>query len=70
MNIAPGASLSCARRTSSGVGLFVFAFVSARRHHHELAIEGLGPVRRLLTMGRAGLGVMRAPAGADDAAAA
>ena len=47
-----------------GVGLFVFAFVSARRHRHEMAIEGLGPVRRLLTMGRAGLGVMRAPAGA------
>src|SRR5437762_11466554 len=45
-----------------GVGLFVFAFVSARRHHHEMAIEGLGPVRRLLTMGRAGLRVMRAPA--------
>ncbi len=46
-----------------GVGLFVFAFVSARRQHHELAIEGLGPVRRLLTMGRSGLGVMRSPAG-------
>jgi glycosyltransferase 2 family protein len=46
-----------------GVGLFVFAFVSARRHHHEMALEGLGPVRRLLTMGRSGLGVMRSPAG-------
>lgn len=46
-----------------GVGLFVFAFVSARRQHHEMAIEGLGPVRRLLTMGRSGLGVMRSPAG-------
>jgi uncharacterized protein (TIRG00374 family) len=44
-----------------GVGLFVFAFLSARRHHQQMAIEGLGPVRRLLTMGRAGLGVMRAP---------
>ena len=50
-----------------GVGLFVFAFVSARRHHHEMAIEGLGPVRRLLTMGRAGLGVMRSPLGAAGA---
>jgi glycosyltransferase 2 family protein len=50
-----------------GVGLFVFAFVSARRQHHEMAIEGLGPVRRLLTMGRAGLGVMRAPAEAAGA---
>jgi uncharacterized protein (TIRG00374 family) len=44
-----------------GVGLFVFAFVSARRQHHEMTIEGLGPVRRLLTMGRHGLGVMRSP---------
>ena len=44
-----------------GVGLFAFAFFSARRHHHEMTIEGLGPVRRLLTMGRYGLGVMRSP---------
>jgi len=44
-----------------GVGLFVFALISARRQHQEMAIEGLGPVRRLLTMGRHGLGVMRSP---------
>jgi uncharacterized membrane protein YbhN (UPF0104 family) len=44
-----------------GVGLFAFAFVSARRQHHEMAIDGLGPVRRLLTMGRHGLGVLRSP---------
>jgi uncharacterized membrane protein YbhN (UPF0104 family) len=44
-----------------GVGLFVFAFISARRQHQEMAIEGLGPVRRLVAMGRAGLGVMRSP---------
>jgi uncharacterized protein (TIRG00374 family) len=44
-----------------GVGLFVFAFVSARRQHHEMTIEGLGPVRRLLTMGRHGLGALRSP---------
>ena len=50
-----------------GVGLFVFAFVSARREHQEMAIEGLGPVRRLVTMARAGLGVMRSPAGAAGA---
>src|SRR5205814_10001978 len=50
-----------------GVGLFVFAFVSARRQHHEMAIEGLGPVRRLLAMGRAGLGVMRSPVGTAGA---
>jgi uncharacterized protein (TIRG00374 family) len=47
-----------------GVGLFAFAFISARRHHQEMAIEGLGPVKRLLTMGRHGLGVMRSPLGA------
>ena len=44
-----------------GVGLFAFAFISARRHHHAMSIEGLGPVRRLVTMGRHGLGVMRSP---------
>jgi glycosyltransferase 2 family protein len=44
-----------------GVGLFAFAFISARRQHHEMTIEGLGPVRRLLTMGRHGLGVLRSP---------
>jgi len=47
-----------------GVGLFLFAFISARRHHQEMTLEGLGPVRRLLTMGRHGLGVMRSPLGA------
>jgi uncharacterized protein (TIRG00374 family) len=41
-----------------GVGLFAFAFVSARRSHH-IPLEGLGPVRRLLAMGRAGLRVLR-----------
>jgi uncharacterized protein (TIRG00374 family) len=44
-----------------GVGLFAFAFISARRQQQEVAIEGLGPVRRLLTMGRHGLFVMRSP---------
>jgi uncharacterized protein (TIRG00374 family) len=44
-----------------GVGLFVFAFVTARREHYEMTIEGLGPVRRLVTMGRHGLGALRSP---------
>jgi len=44
-----------------GVGLFAFAFISARRQHQEMTIEGIGPVRRLLRMGRHGLGVMRSP---------
>jgi glycosyltransferase 2 family protein len=41
-----------------GICLFVFAFVTGRRPAH-ISLEGLGPVRRLLAMGRAGLGVMR-----------
>jgi hypothetical protein len=41
-----------------GVALFVFACISARRPGHH-AIDELGPVRRLLAMGRAGLGVLR-----------
>ena len=49
-----------------GVGLFAFAFASARRPH-LLAPEGRGPVRRLLAMGRQGLGVMRSPLGAAGA---
>jgi len=49
-----------------GVCLFAFAFVTARRPVH-ISIDGLGPVRRLLTMGRSGLGVLRSPAGAAGA---
>ena len=45
-----------------GVALFAFAFVTARRPTH-ISVEGLGPARRLLAMGRAGLGVMRSPVG-------
>ena len=43
-----------------GVCLFVFAYVSARRPGHH-ALDELGPLRRLLAMGRAGLGVLRSP---------
>jgi uncharacterized protein (TIRG00374 family) len=46
-----------------GAALFTFAFVSARRHHTS-AIDGLGAARRVLTMARQGLGVMRSPLGA------
>ena len=49
-----------------GVVLFAFAFVTARRPT-VVSVEGLGPVRRLLAMGRSGLGVMRSPAGAAGA---
>ena len=42
-----------------GVGLFVVAFVTGRREPSHRHVENLGPARRLLAMGRAGLGVMR-----------
>ena len=44
-----------------GVGLFAFALANARRHHRGVDLEMLGPVRRLVAMGREGLGVLRAP---------
>jgi glycosyltransferase 2 family protein len=50
-----------------GLGLFAFAFASAR-HHRQSVIEGLRPARRLLEMGRHGLGVLHAPAPAAVAA--
>ena len=50
-----------------GFGLFAFAFASAR-HHNRSVLEGVGPVRRLLEMGRAGLAVLHAPGPAAVAA--
>jgi len=50
-----------------GIGLFVFAYATARTPRQLGALEELGPVKRLLTMGRAGLGVMRSPVGASIA---
>jgi uncharacterized protein (TIRG00374 family) len=44
----------------AGVALFAFAIASARRHHRS-TLDGLGAVRRLVTMARLGLGVMRDP---------
>ena len=49
-----------------GVGLFTFAFASARRPNTS-ALDGIGAARRVLTMARQGLGVMRTPAGASIA---
>ena len=45
-----------------GLGLFTFAFVSARTHR-TTRLDGLGAARRVLTMARQGLGVMRTPLG-------
>jgi glycosyltransferase 2 family protein len=47
---------------SIGVALFLFAFASARRGHMRL--EGLGTIRRVITMARLGLAVMRRPSAA------
>jgi len=43
-----------------GFGVFAFALASARGHHRSV-IEEAGRARRLVTMARHGLGVMRAP---------
>jgi uncharacterized membrane protein YbhN (UPF0104 family) len=61
-NIPTSAQATLLAVIAAGIALFVAAFVSARRHH-SLPLEGVGPVRRLLRMGRAGLGVMRTPLG-------
>jgi uncharacterized protein (TIRG00374 family) len=45
---------------SIGVGLFLFAFATAR-HDHRTRLEGMGSVRRIVTMARQGMGVMRRP---------
>jgi glycosyltransferase 2 family protein len=65
-NIPTSARASLLAVIAAGISLFVFAFVSARRHH-RVAVDGLGRVRSLLAMGRAGLGVMRSPVGAAGA---
>ena len=50
-----------------GFGVFAFALASARGHHRSV-IEEAGRARRLVTMARHGLGVMRAPLPAAQAA--
>jgi uncharacterized membrane protein YbhN (UPF0104 family) len=59
-NIPTSAQASLLAVIALGVSLFVVAFISGRRPGN-VSVEGLGPVRRLLAMGRAGLGVMRSP---------
>src|SRR5262249_20117731 len=41
-----------------GFGLFAFAFASAKLHH-STRLDGVGSVRRVVTMARQGLGVLR-----------
>ena len=49
-----------------GVGLLLAGLLLARRHH-RLGLEELGPVRRVLRMGRHGLTVLHRPAPAISA---
>ena len=44
-----------------GAALFAAAMASAKRHHRASLDDGIGPLRRLVTMGRTGLGVLHAP---------
>jgi uncharacterized membrane protein YbhN (UPF0104 family) len=46
-----------------GIGLFAFALASAKRHHQPV-LDELGPLRRLWTLVRQGLSVMKAPVAA------
>jgi uncharacterized membrane protein YbhN (UPF0104 family) len=50
-----------------GFALFAFAFASARRDKRSV-LEGAGPIRKLVEMGRHGLGVLHAPGPAALAA--
>jgi len=50
-----------------GFGLFAMAFASAREHHKSV-VDELGPLRRLVTMARHGLGVLHRPGPAALAA--
>jgi uncharacterized protein (TIRG00374 family) len=45
---------------AAGATVIVFALLSAR-HHHRTRLDGLGTARRIVTMARQGLGVMRRP---------
>jgi len=49
-----------------GAGLFTFAFATARRPNLRAA-DGVGAAKRVMTMARQGLGVMRSPVGATIA---
>ncbi len=61
------ASVSVLIVAAVGLGLFVFALASARRRQTSM-LDELGPIRRLVEMGRYGLGVLHAPGPAALAA--
>jgi uncharacterized protein (TIRG00374 family) len=63
----PGwAFTSLAAILAIGFGLFIFAFATARLHQRT-RLDGMGAVRRVVTMARHGLGVMRRPLAAGSA---
>jgi uncharacterized protein (TIRG00374 family) len=45
----------------AGVALFAFAFASARRPNQGSSLDGVGAARRVVTMARHGLSVLKAP---------
>jgi len=45
----------------AGLALLTVAFISARTYGHRSSLDGAGTVRRLVTMARQGLAVMRSP---------
>ena len=58
---------SMAAVVAVGVVLLVFAVAGAKHHNNRSPLDGLGAVRRLLTMARHGLGVMHTPLAAAEA---
>ena len=50
-----------------GLALLTVGVISARREHGKVHVDGLGTVRRLLTMARQGLAVLRTPGAAAAA---
>ncbi|HKI91410.1 MAG TPA: lysylphosphatidylglycerol synthase transmembrane domain-containing protein, partial [Gaiellaceae bacterium] len=65
----PGWALgSLAAAIAIGTVLFAVGIMIARRHHHHgRPLDGLGHVRRMVTMAREGLAVLRTPLGAGIA---
>ena len=64
--IPAAASTSLLVFVGVGIGVFAFAFASARKPNTR-SVDSLGAARRLVTMARQGLGVMRSPVGASVA---
>ena len=66
-NVPTSVSATLIAAICGGIGLFAFAFISARRPQEPVVLEGRGRTRRLIAMARQGLGVMRSPVGAAGA---